>query len=457
MIHLGKGELGDFLAGRLEAAGRHRVLSHLRTGCSHCHRRMTSLAEPLLSEEPWEAAEPVPEDQYEEALCNLGATARSLTRRWRKETEKLKRALSLLDHAPAGLGDESIPWSQARALHGWPLCEALLQKSWEARFSDPKRMLKLAESAARMAQHIKPQKYPWPGFVTDLRARAFAELGNAYRVNERYPEADAAFAQAWEILEDEGIGDPLIHGRVLDLLASLRSAQRRLEQAISLLDKVHDLYLEAGDSHLAGKALIMKGINTHYLGQPREALSLMQRGTALLHPGRDPLLQRSSALSIIDALAGCGDYRQASRRLLQSGLREAFATEPLNLLKLRWVEGKIHAGLGRLVVAERAFAEVREEFVEREQVYDAAVVGLELAAVWLRQGKTSQVRKLAEEMHSTFEELGLRWEAGKALFFLHEACRRQMVTVSMIERIRTFLERLRWQPAMVFEPALFAP
>jgi len=79
-------------------------------------------------------------------------------------------------------------------------------------------MLSLAESAAGVAKHIKVEKYPWPGFVADLRARTFAELGNAYRVNERFPEADTAFERSIEFLE-VGTGGSLLQARVLDLFA----------------------------------------------------------------------------------------------------------------------------------------------------------------------------------------------------------------------------------------------
>jgi hypothetical protein len=130
--------------------------------------------------------------------------------------------------------------------------------------------------------------------------------------------------------------------------------------------------------------------------------------------------------------------------------------EPLNLLKLRWVEGKIHAGLGRPEKAERAFVEVRREYLRLGQVYDAALVGLELAAVWLPRGKAVQVRELAEEMYETFAELGVQPEAARALYFVREACLVQAVTVAMIERVRQFLERLPWHPGLRFDPALFA-
>ena len=451
-MHFGKDEIADFLAGRLDEAGRRRMLLHLMTGCARCRRRL----EPLLGEEPWTAAEPVAEELYDEVLIRAGATARSLTKRWKQETVKLGRALVLLDQAPGGLGDSKFPYRQAQALHGWPLCEALLRKSYEARFSDPKRMLSLAESAAGVAKHIRLDKYPWPGFVGDLRARAFSELGNALRLNLRFKDAEEAFEAARKYLE-QGSGDLLVSARVMDLEASLRSSQRQLEEAIGLLEEVHHLYEAAGDSHLAGRALIAMGTNVHYLGQPSEAVKLFERGLALISAEQDSRLYFSTTFNIIDSLACCGEFQQASRLLLQSSLREAFADEPLNLLKLRWVEGKIHAGLGRLATAERAFSQVRQEFLRIGQFYEAALVGMELAAVWLRQGRAAEVQELATEMHEIFDELGVEREAAKAFYFVREACRSQAVNLLLIDRIRVFLERLPWRPGLRFEPAAFTP
>ena len=369
---------------------------------------------------------------------------------------KLDRALTLLDQVPGGPGDSKFPYRQAQALHGWPLCEALLRKSYEARFSDPARMLNLAESAAGVARNIRVEKYPWPGFIADIQARAFAELGNAFRVNDRFTSADKIFEEALESLK-QGSGDPHLHARVLDLLASLRSDQRRLEDAIALLDQVHGFYLEAGDPHLAGRALVSKGISTHYLGQPQLAVDTLREGLTLLDLERDPKLISVSHHGLLHALADCGEYQQASRLLLRSGLREVFAAEPINLLKLRWVEGKIHAGLGRLDTAERAFSRVRQEFLRIGQFYEAALVGMELAAVWVRQGRAAEVQELATEMHEIFDELGVEREAAKAFYFVREACRAQVINLLLIERIRTFLERLPWRPGVRFEPAAFTP
>jgi hypothetical protein len=79
-------------------------------------------------------------------------------------------------------------------------------------------------------------------------------------------------------------------------------------------------------------------------------------------------------------------------------------------------------------------------------------VGLELAAVWLRQGKTAQVRELAEETYEILRDLGVHQEAFKAAFFLREACRQQVLTLDLLWRIHHFLVRLEWQPQLRFQP-----
>jgi tetratricopeptide (TPR) repeat protein len=451
MTHLGKGEIESFLAGRSSQEDRDRLLKHLLTRCEWCLRLFKNLAVPLLEEEPWTLVEAVPEDAYDAPLARAAAGARRFAKRWRKESERLARALTLVEQA-GRLGD-GFPLRQAQVLHGWPLCEALLRKSFDERYRDPKKMLSLAYNAARVAEHTSPEKYlPSPGFVMDLRARAFAELGNARRINDQFSEAERDFSRARAFLE-EGTGDFLLEARVLDLEASLLSSRGRFEDAISLLGKVHSLYQEAGDDHLVGRALISQGVNVRHAGRPREAIGILEQGLRLVEADRDPELPVIGQQGLLDALVEAGEFGRANRMLLASGLREAFAAEPLNLLKLRWVEGKVHAGLGRFQRAESIYSSVREELHRLRRHYDAAVLGLDLAALWLRQGRAAEVRTLAEEMYETFELLEVPQAAQHALFFVHIACRQQQLTVPMIHRVRSFMEQVSRNPELRFEPA----
>jgi tetratricopeptide (TPR) repeat protein len=452
MTHLRKGEISAFLAGTLSPQDFGRVIRHLLGGCSLCTGQLEAQADLLLQtmsddDTPQVAADP----EYDAAISRALVAARSFEDRWREESETRDRALALLADSPGGMAD--LPAQEVRAAQGWPLCEALLQKSFEERYRNPRKMLLLAEQAGEIAERTPVGRYP-SGFVSDLRARSWAELGNAYRINDQFAAAEAAFARADSCLR-QGSGDILLLARVLDLEASLRSAQRRLDEAIALLEKVHELYLEAGDRRLAGRALISRGSNVLYAGEARSAVELLREGLELIDPEADRRLHRLGLLNVIDALAECGAFAEAGGLLAGSGLRKEFAEEPLNLLKLLWVEGKIDAGLGRLEGAGEVLLEVRRRFRDLGQEYDAALVGLELGAVWLRLGRAESVRTLAEEMYETFQHLGVHQEAARALYFVREACRLEAVTASLMERVRTFLIRLAWQPGLRFEPAAF--
>lgn len=383
---------------------------------------------------------------YDEPIDRATAVALNELPRWEEEKGELERLLETVRTLPEGI----LGLPESEKFSGWPFVEGLLAESQDARFRDPERMRFLAFAATVSARNLDRQRYR-EGAIADLCARAWAELSNAYRLDQDFEAAEDALARAETYLE-EGTGDSLILARLLDLEASLRSSQRRLPETLELLDHVYRIYRQLGETHLAGRALISKGLNTAYDDRPHEAVGLLREGLLLIVSERDPQLAAIGRYSLIHALVDCGEFRQAGQALLESGLRESFAQDPLNLARLRWLEGKIHAGLGKLWRADQVLAEVRNGFLERGQDYDAALVGLDLAAVWLQQGNNAAVRKLAEEILETFAALRIQREGLKAVRFFREACRREMATPALVQKVAGFLRRLEWQPQLRFAP-----
>jgi tetratricopeptide (TPR) repeat protein len=310
-------------------------------------------------------------------------------------------------------------------------------------------MAELAYFASVTARNLSPEVYG-AALVADLQARAWAELANADRVNDQLEQADAEFSEARRLLK-MGSGNPLVRARVADLEASLRRAQRRMPQALALLDEARRLYAVAGDSHLAGKATTQKGMVSYYEGDPHRASKLFRQGLALLDRERDPHLVATTYLSLIRSLAKSGELTEAGRLLLSSGLREAFSEEPLILLKLRWIEGAILAGRGQHHRAEEVLSEVRTGFKGMEQEYDAALVGLELAEFWLQQGKLDAVQALATDTLFTFRRLKIDVHALAAVQFLAECCRRKILSAKILSHVRDFLGRFQQNPHLRFE------
>jgi hypothetical protein len=429
--HPSPGEIARLARGTLAGAGRHRVMAHLLRGCPRC----APLIAPALALAPAMLARrvavqrrpagfpqpPPPPDAYD---LPVGRACAAAVRRF----QQLERERRL----------------DPRRLRGLLKVELLIETSWDLRYSDPQEMLRVAELALFAAERLERRRYGRAA-IADLRARAWAELANSHRIVEDLDQAEQAMAKAvaWQGL---GSGDPWLIARLADLMASLLADQRRLAEAGELLVKVHDFYGRMGDRHLAGRALISRGIFAGYDNEPRRALALLVEGMELIDVGRDSRLAVQAVHAILWNLVHCGRYRQARIHLWRS--RPLFLRHGgrLCLLRLSWLEGRIHDGLGDVERAERALLATREGFAAAGSPYNAALVALDLAAVWLRQGKTRQVRQLVEEMIATFRALRIAREAVAALLILREACDREEATLDRLRAVTLLLTELERQP-----------
>ena len=125
--------------------------------------------------------------------------------------------------------------------------------------------------------------------------------------------------------------------------------------------------------------------------------------------------------------------------------------KPLSLLRVRWLEGRVAAGLGQDAEAEAAFEEVRRRFQDEKLAYDCALVSLDLAALHLDAGRTAAVRALATEMVWIFTAKGIHREAQAALTLFCRAVRQEAATAALARKITRYLERARHDSGLRFE------
>jgi hypothetical protein len=437
-------QLKAFLAGDLPRSEGGTLVVHLSRRCPECRRRLAQLAARTLGLLP--APAPPSADLYDAALERAFAVARRQAQRVAGERQDLARDLAALLAADA----HGVLEGAAGRPGGWALTEELLALSRELRYRDPAAMVRCAELARLVVSTLDPAQYG-AGPVADLEARVYAELANAYRVADDLGEAERAMALA-EARRREGTGDLLLAARILDLTASLRNTQRRFAEALGLLRRAHALYLELGEHHLAGRALVSRGIYTGYGGDPEAALGFLLDGIALLDPGRDPQLAAAAEQGIAWFLTDVERFAEARERLARSDLRHAVAEEPLSLAKIDWLEGRIALGLGDPAAAEAAFHTVRVGFLAAGQAYNAALVALDLAALWLRAGRTAEVRPLVGELVGTFRALGIGREALAALLLLERACEHERLTLDLVREVFRFLGRFQHDPSLSFTP-----
>jgi len=432
--HPAAADFEAFLRGRLAPAAVREVASHL-LACRACAEDLAPTAAALFDPRP--PAPMTAGEAYEFPIFRACAVAL----RHAAALDAARRSVGQPAPAAPPPALAAAPASPDRGLRGWARAEVWLETARGLRRRDPRQMLHLTRLAANVTAGLDPGRCGGAGLHADLQARALTELGNAYRIVNDLPHAEATFARALA-LAGRGSRDPLVLAEIADRAASLFAARRLFAEAFRLHDAVHDIYAGLGDLHLAGRALLSKGLHAAYAGYGEQAIELLSAGLKRIEAGRDPSLFTVAVHNLLLLTIDSGRYLAARRLLRDVRLLPDVYEEPLAALRLRCLEGRIAFGLGDLRGAERAFAEVRRGFLAYDLPYPAALGGLDLLTVWLSEGRTAEVLGLVEEILATFHALGIRREALATLLVLRRAVVREQATLGLLRTVAARLERL---------------
>lgn len=124
--------------------------------------------------------------------------------------------------------------------------------------------------------------------------------------------------------------------------------------------------------------------------------------------------------------------------------------EPWLQLRITGLRGKIAAAQGDFSTAEAAFLAMREGFLQEESGYDAAIVSMDLALLYLRQGRTAELKALAKEMLPIFRSQDIHREAVAALVLFQEALLEEQVTAAFVRELAAYLDAARYDPSRRF-------
>lgn len=331
----------------------------------------------------------------------------------------------------------------------WGLFELLLERSLATAFKDPTGAEALALLALEVSIALDSACY-CAGAIQDMRARAWAYLGNARRLKSDFEGASDAFARAETSLRN-GSRDPVEEAIVLDLKASLLRAKRQFVEALEILNDVVATFLRHGHPHRAGRSLVNMDMVHRYAGNPDLGIPLLFQAVDLIDPDLDLRLVLCAWHNLIDDLTETGRFLEAQRVYRET--LPLYRDFPDNSTQNRrkWVKGKISLGLGQIERAEALFIAAREGFIAESTSYDAALISLDLALLYARQGRTADLKRLAEEMFPIFSSLKIQREALAALAFLRQALDAEKATVEAVSQVADFLRRAEYDPALCFE------
>lgn len=305
------------------------------------------------------------------------------------------------------------------------LCARLCDESVRAASRSAVETAALARLALRVAEIL-------PGFHELPRAQgyAYAFVANSHRVANAFGEGDLSIARCRERFP-YGFVDPtglFPESRVLDLEASLRRDEGRIGEALPLLDRA----LAIGAPGDRARVLLKQAATFEQNGESERALAALREALpAVERAGGEPrhrwLLRWNLGKHFL--LQG----RPAEAAFLLPDLRRLTIelAQPLDFLRLRWLEADIEAAQGQVEPALTNLAAIRQAFFALSLPFDAATVGIHEAEILLRQGRTDRVRELVAGMQPIFAGLGTVLETLASVRLFVEAAQQDQATVEM--------------------------
>ncbi len=436
--HPSEEALTSFVAGALSADETRLVVRHLLKGCPECQHITSRL---------WPPTAP-PEDEFE-----LEIDVDRLRSRESGIGADRARAEALFEELEAHPQNRRMMLIiNSRRFHNWFLAELILARVVDLGFQEPSRALDWAKLAVALAERLP--EYPYsPALVSDMRARSWGAYANALRINSELNEAGQSFERAEEALEC-GSGDPLEEARLLGWKAAYLKSRRQLEASTRLYDRAIRLLRSAGDEHLMGRMMADKGTTLSTAGDFEGAIQATEDALRYIDADLDPRAALAAKHNLSLYHHRHGDVDQAMDLLQDILPLYARQNEPMVLLRLRWLEGRLAQTQREFRRAEEAFLEVKRGFVERRIPYEAAAVSFDLATILVEERRFEELAELASEILTVFRTLGIPRETIAAMELFQHAVKAQRVSVSWVAELATYVERSQARPGLPFRPSL---
>lgn len=203
-----------------------------------------------------------------------------------------------------------------------------------------------------------------------------------------------------------------------------------------------------GDDHALASTLVQKAIASLYAGEGEDSIRILNRAIPLIDANRDGNLLLSACHNLVRSYIELGRPEQALS--LYSETRSLYKRSEDSLFKLRfaWQEALLLRDLGHLRASESMLLQARQGFVDRELFYEAALISLDLAAVYVKLQSEAEFKQTLTETIPIFRALGVERELLGSLLQLQQLSHQNRQTLVLLQVLNTRVEQLSTRPSL---------
>lgn len=428
----GENEIGSLIDG----------LVHL-VDCGSCRARFRQLYPErsralLLQSFGTEDPPRIPTDRLREGLHEVVRDIR----------ESGRRLTELLSH-PAGR--RSLLVRNSRRYQTIGIASQLLEEArvtWDEDVWSALEMTELALVVLRRLSRLRGDIAQ----LNDLLCRAFVFRGNCRRIVSQLRLAERDFERA-RIYVQQGKGYPQNFAFVDEYESSLRRAQCRFDVGGKLARRARKIYKGLGDVKGEARLIIVEAMNQRSSGDQASACRNLRYLLAAFQPheiGWQYILMAKHNLATY--LTELGRAEEAQRLLPELYRLYEVHGQRFQIVRLCWVEAMILEQAGDIDAAAERYEEVRDFFVEQGIGYDAALVCLDLSALYLTHGRHREAKELAAGLVPLLEAHEIHREASAALALFCQAVQCEKATAALAKDVAKYLQVARDRDDLRYEP-----
>ena len=316
-----------------------------------------------------------------------------------------------------------------------PVVEALIEESKAHLSTDDDRAVEIATLAQICTDEMSTDRYEEPLWF-DLKAVALANLSNAHRRSGDLRAAGEAIEEALIALL-LGTENPSVVASVLQRKSRLDRDLGDFEAALAAIEQAVELCQFEELRHQRGVVLYERSRVLSSLERHEDCLADLHSAINYLDLQKDGRMGLVVFHAIAIRCTAMGRLAQASH-YLDEALR--LWTDFMNAgdrIRIAWARARLEVAREDLNAAGAYFLEVRDRFLAMDYPLDASLATLEFATILAEQGRFDEVAKLASEMKSTFQAVGVPRQALAAAYLLREA-----ENVETVQQVAATLIRL---------------
>jgi len=319
----------------------------------------------------------------------------------------------------------------------WGLVEALCETSRRLAASDREAAARIARAALARARRA-PEDVLGTKCRPELQALAWATLANVYRAHDQLEPARRAMKKAMARLEQ---GRPHLLGlapAVLSLRAGLEASAKDYPRSLETFAQA--LAMHPPDE-LRARILVKISASLIALGDSMGALANIEEAIPLIDREADPRLWYCTVQHQLFILTELSRFEEAAALVPKVRNLVSEGGTPVHETRVRWIEARLALGQGEPGTAETLYHQVRQEFLDHQLAYSAAIVTLELAELLFEQGRLEEVKRHAASTLHEFRRQRVESQFISALALVEQAVIGQRLTVEILRKARALVEQ----------------